>query len=476
MFTHTFHDERDQNASFRVLRLTRGSLQALNQSSRSMPRSFTFTDFAGEIRNKIYRECLLIDRWTLATNPSSWGLSPNILRLNHQIYNEASTVLWSENDWVHMEGDDFVMSTLEARQLASRQTPQNPLSFGLVVYPVLKLKIDWALENPDTDPRAFAPLRPARLIHVFELPALCRAVMDLRHNPPIKAHAFIDNRKPKAPHLLNQLVNWTLPNTAEYDRTLGHRVLHPRTRIRLAGASNEVIHPDQGERLDLPWYHPENTRAAVRMWQHRLREAKGDRWQQRCIHLDYYELIAKATSLPWFVHQYGPRERLQWQRHVLSLGHYVARASLGLKDPKHATDFLANIWRWNALELDGKSDLKNDMAETNYLMSEGLRMQGQHTASLVHLVQALMLWNDHAEATEAATELLRDHSAVGPEEHDCFVHNLRNILDPVMWGLPIERSLPLRNGNQTLPFMNFRFPKGWRIHWDWDREMQVSEN
>ena len=476
MFTYTVDDQKNKNASFRVLRLTRSSLQALNPPSRSTLRPFTFTDLAGEIRNKIYRECLLIDRWTLATNPSSWGLSANVLRLNSQIHKEASTILWSENHWVYMEGDDLVMSTLEARQLDSRKTPQNPLSFKLVVCPVLTLKIDWALEDPDTDPRAYAPLRPARLIHIFELPSLCRAVMDVTSDPPIKACAFINNRKPKAPRLLNQLVNWTLFTTAQYDWRLGQKILNPRTQIRLSGASNEVIHPDQGERLDLPWYNSENISAAARMWQHRLREAEGDRWMQRCIHLDQYALIAKATSLPWFIHEYGPKERLQWQRHVLSLGHYVGRASLGLKDPEHATSILAKLWRWNALKLDGTRDLKNDMAETNYLIAESLRMQGQHIASLVHLVQALMLWNEHAEATEAATKLLRDHSAVGPEEHDCFVHNLTNILDPVLWGLPIERSLLLKNGNQTLPFMNFRFPEGWEIHWDWAREMRVSEN
>ena len=108
------------------------------------------------------------------------------------------------------------------------------------------------------------------------------------------------------------------------------------------------------------------------------------------------------------------------------LAHYVGRVSLGLKDPKHATKFLAKIWRWNALELDGTLHLKNDMAETHYLMSEGLRMQGQHIASLVHLVQALILWNDHAEATEAATKLMRDHSAVGPEHTaPLYLHGLR---------------------------------------------------
>ena len=474
MFTHTIGDKGDSNASFRVFKLTRSSLQASNLPSRSILRPFTFMDFAGEIRNKIYRECLLIDRWNLAANPSSWGLTTSILRLNNQIYNEAFTVLWSENSWVILKGDDRVMKMLEERQLDSRKTPHKPLPFKLVVCPILRLEIDWAFDDPDTDPRAYDMLRSTRLINAFELPALCRAVMDLVNNSPIKVCAFIDNRNPKATGLLKQLVNWSLFNTSRYDRSLGPQVIHPATQISIFGAKDDVIHPAQGERLDLPWYNHENISAAGQLWQHRIREAAGDLWLQRCIHWDQYTLFAKVTSLPSIIRAYGPKERLQWQRHVLSLGHYVGRASLGLKDPKHATSFLAKLWQWNALKLDGTKDLKNDMAETNYLMSESLRLQGQHIASLVHLVQALMLWNEHAEATEAATRLLRDHSAVGPEEHDCFVHNLTNILDPVLWGLPIERSLPLRSGNQTLPFMNFRFPEVWEIHWDWAREMKVS--
>ena len=430
-------------------------------------------NFAGEIRNQIYRECLLVDRWTLATKPSSWGLSPNILGLSREIYKEAFPILWSENHWVTVKGCEPIIDKLETTLLDCRKAPRKPSPFKLSVYPVLTLKIDWNFQQNHL--RDHSMPRPARLVNIFELPFLCRAMLDLPSSTLIKTYALIDTQKPKAIPLLKQLVNWSLFNIARYDRRLGYQVIPPITRISFFGRIDEIIHPDQGERLDLAWHHGENIRANARIWQQRLREAKGDIWLQRCIHMDQYGLFGKVTSLPRFIFEYGPKERRGWQRHVLSLGHHVARASIKLKDYEHAASFLATIWRWNALKLDGNVHLKNDMAETHYLMCESLRMQGQHIASLVHLVQALMLFHEHKEATAAAEKLLRDQSAVQPDEHEKFLYNLWNILNPVLWGRPIERSLLLKKGDETLPFMNFQFPEDWEVHWDWASGMRVRE-
>ena len=65
-----------------------------------------FLRLAVELRNQIYRHLLVVDRWQIQNDTYGWDLTPSVLRVSHQIHDEAIDVLHWENDWILLENDE----------------------------------------------------------------------------------------------------------------------------------------------------------------------------------------------------------------------------------------------------------------------------------------------------------------------------------------------------------------------------------
>ncbi|KAI9875392.1 MAG: peptidyl-prolyl cis-trans isomerase cpr6 [Pleopsidium flavum] len=67
---------------------------------KGVHKVFGFLGLPGELRNKVYRY-LLAAVYTSKGSPSTcYNFAPSILRVNHQIHGEASSILYEENIWI----------------------------------------------------------------------------------------------------------------------------------------------------------------------------------------------------------------------------------------------------------------------------------------------------------------------------------------------------------------------------------------
>ena len=77
----------------------------------SQASTFNFLGLSKELRNKVYREFLLIDRWRIQvcvhTGSSWWGLETALLFVNRQLHQEAKVVLYHENCWIVLRTDSI---------------------------------------------------------------------------------------------------------------------------------------------------------------------------------------------------------------------------------------------------------------------------------------------------------------------------------------------------------------------------------